>query len=55
MVALIAMAIFGTVYLLGPNLDAAFDGLSDGLTRPAPAPPPASGTTAPPQRVLRGL
>ena len=25
MVALIAMAIFGTVYLLGPSLDAVFD------------------------------
>ena len=48
MLALIAMAIFGTVYLLGPNLDAAFDGLADGLRAPAPAPPPAPEPPAPP-------
>ena len=47
MIALIAMAIFGTVYLLGPNLDAAFDELSDGLTRPGPAPPPVPEPPAP--------
>ncbi len=48
MIALIAMAIFGTVYLLGPNLDAAFDELTGGLTRPGPAPPPAPEPPAPP-------
>ena len=47
MVALIAMAIFGTVYVLGPNLDAAFDGLADGLRAPAPAPPPVPEPPAP--------
>ena len=31
MIALIAMAIFGTVYLLGPNLDAAFDEVANSL------------------------
>ena len=31
MIALIAMAIFGTVYLLGPALDAVFDEVSDCL------------------------
>ena len=31
MVALIAMAIFGTVYVLGPNLDAVFDEVAASL------------------------
>ncbi|MDF3045177.1 MAG: Flp/Fap pilin component [Ornithinibacter sp.] len=31
MIALIAMAIFGTVYLLGPNLDAVFDEAANSL------------------------
>ena len=30
-IALIAMAIFGTVYLLGPNLDAVFDEAANSL------------------------
>ena len=30
MLALIAMAMFGTLYVLGPNLDAAFDEVADG-------------------------
>ena len=31
MIALIAMAIFGTVYILGPNLDAVFDKVAASL------------------------
>ena len=31
MIALIAMAIFGGVYLLGPNLDAVFDEVANSL------------------------
>ena len=48
MIALIAMAIFGTVYLLGSNLNAVFGEVGNSLATPAPAPPPASGPGAPP-------
>ncbi|MDF3046569.1 MAG: calcium-binding protein [Ornithinibacter sp.] len=47
MIALIAMAMFGTLYVLGPNLDAAFDDVVDRLSTPAPPPPPAPEPPAP--------
>jgi Flp pilus assembly pilin Flp len=48
MLALIAMAMFGTLYVLGPNLDLVFDDVADGLTTPGPPPPPAPGPGVPP-------
>ena len=49
LVALVAMAIFGTVYVLGANLDVAFEGAADGLAAPPAGPaPPAPGPVAPP-------
>ena len=47
MIALIAMAMFGTLYVLGPNLDLMFDDVTDGLSTPAPAPPPDPGPPPP--------
>ena len=48
MIALIAMAMFGTLYVLGPNLDGLFDDVADRLSTPAPPPPPAPGPQGPP-------
>ena len=48
MVALIAMAMIGTLYLLGPRLSAVFDGVAGSLATPASAPTPAPGQPAPP-------
>lgn len=48
--ALVGMAIVGTVYTLGARLTFAFEGAADSVaTAPAPAPPPsAPGPVAPP-------
>ena len=46
MVALISMAMIGTLYVLGPNLNAVIDGVANSLATPAPAPP--RGPAVPP-------
>jgi Flp pilus assembly pilin Flp len=46
--ALIAIAIAGTVYVLGINLSFVFDAVGSGLATPGPAAPGAPGTGAPP-------
>ena len=38
LVAFVAMAIVGTVYVLGGSLSFAFEGAADGVAPPAPAP-----------------
>ncbi len=48
MLVLIAMAMFGTLYVLGPNLNFVFDDVANGLSTPAPPPPPPPGPQAPP-------
>ena len=51
LVALVAMAIVGTVYVLGARLTFAFEGAAHSVATPAPAPappPPAPGPVAPP-------
>ncbi len=53
MIALIAMAMFGTLYVLGPNLDGLFDDVADRLSTPAPPPPPAPGPRARLARITR--
>ncbi len=51
LVALVAMALVGTVYVLGARLTFAFEGAAHSVATPAPAPapaPPAPGPVAPP-------
>ena len=48
MIALIAMVMIGSLFLLGPRLSAVFDKVAGSVATPAPARPPAPGPGAPP-------